>query len=538
LTGNRTFFLAALCLVIGLGLLAELRSYAAPDTGFLLDAAERVLDGSRLYVDVVEINPPLIVALNVPAVLLGRVLGVSDILVYRVGFTVALLLTLGLAARLARRVLSEETTLRRTLILLLAFALFPLAEQDFGEREHLGLALVVPYLLLATARALGRAVPRAEALGDGLLAGVAFALKPHFLILWVAVEAYLRLGRRAGSRSLLPETLGIAAFVAAYGIAVLVFTPQYLALVRLLAGPYGRFLYDPFLHVLVTGPGALFTIFALLVFVALRGQVRHPELWRVLALGALACLVAGAAQQKGLRYHLYPALALAIVLLGGAALDASEAPRALVGRIYRSAALAVLAGMVLLVAFQNAVRASGRVSDPEQPQFLTLLPLVRSHAAGEGIYVLSHHLRSAYPLVNYSGARSASRFPQLWILAAEYRDALERPGPLRYHTPAEMSPSERYLNQSALEDLRAHRPKLLLVYRPARDLARNGYRRLNYVAYFGRDQRFASVFQQYELIAETGDYQLYERLADGAARAGPPPTAEPGTRDILSGRFE
>ena len=36
------------------------------------------------------------------------------------------------------------SALRRALILLLAFALFPLAGQDFGEREHLVLALVVP----------------------------------------------------------------------------------------------------------------------------------------------------------------------------------------------------------------------------------------------------------------------------------------------------------------------------------------------------------------------------------------------------------
>ena len=83
LLGRRGVFLAALCSLIGLGLLAELRTYARPDTGFLLDAAARVLDGSRLYVDVVEINPPLIVALNIPAVLVGRLLGISDILVYR-----------------------------------------------------------------------------------------------------------------------------------------------------------------------------------------------------------------------------------------------------------------------------------------------------------------------------------------------------------------------------------------------------------------------------------------------------------------------
>ena len=49
-------------------MLAELRSYAQPDIAFLLDAGGRVLDGARLYVDVVEINPPLVIVLNAAAV--------------------------------------------------------------------------------------------------------------------------------------------------------------------------------------------------------------------------------------------------------------------------------------------------------------------------------------------------------------------------------------------------------------------------------------------------------------------------------------
>jgi hypothetical protein len=51
-------------LVLLLALLAEFRSLIRPDTGFLLDAAGRVLDGAVIYRDVVEINPPLIVWLD------------------------------------------------------------------------------------------------------------------------------------------------------------------------------------------------------------------------------------------------------------------------------------------------------------------------------------------------------------------------------------------------------------------------------------------------------------------------------------------
>jgi hypothetical protein len=73
---RRSVFVVVLAFLLGFSLAAEFTSYARPDTGFLLDAAARVLDGARLYVDVVEINPPLIIALNMVAVLFARLLDI------------------------------------------------------------------------------------------------------------------------------------------------------------------------------------------------------------------------------------------------------------------------------------------------------------------------------------------------------------------------------------------------------------------------------------------------------------------------------
>jgi hypothetical protein len=445
-----------------------------------------------------------------------------------------LLAALLLSAWLLRRLIPDAIVLRRAFLLLLAFVLFPLAGQDFGEREQLVLALLVPYLLLATARSLGRDVAPAHASAVGILAGLAFALKPHFLILWVMVEGYLRIGRGAmAAKALLPETFAIAGVLAAYGVAVVTLAPQYLELVRLLAGPYSRFLHDPFFHVLVAGPGAVLAIFALLAFAALRPHARHRELWQTIALGTAACLVAGAAQQKGLRYHLYPSFALGTVLLGLIAWDTVRPLRNNVRLAYRWLVVSVLAATVIVVCVQNAAVAAGSGRDSDRDQFEDLVRLLRARAVGGSVYVMSYHIRSAYPLINYSGVRSASRFPHLWILAAEYLDELRSSEPLGYHEPAEMSPSERYLNQAVLDDLRERRPRLLVVFRHARDLPVNGLRRLDYIAYFARDPRIARMLGDYQLTAELGNYLVYERLRPGLARSGPPPMVTPGTQDVI-----
>lgn len=535
-SARRSGFLAALALLVGLGLLAQFRNYAGPDTGFLLDEAARALDGGRLYVDLVDMNPPLTVVLNMGAVLSARLLGIPDILAYRLGCVALLLAVLLLARWLLGRLWPNEVVLRRTIMLLLAFALFPLARQDFGEREHLVLALVTPYLLLAVARATGRMVPPAVAVMIGLLAASAFAIKPHFVLLWLAVEGYLRLTRRIGRWTLPPETVAITGTLVLYGIAITVWAPGYLRLVRLLAGPYGAFLYVPFWELLVRGPGALITVFALLACVALRRHVGHPELLSVFGFGALACLVAGAAQQKGFSYHFYPALGLATVVLGVIAWDRGGPPRIWLARLYRVIAVGLLGTVVVVSCVRNAASIIRPARDSEQEQMERLLPVVRARANGNSVYVMSYNISSAYPLINYAGSRSASRFAQLWILPAAYMDQLKSSRPLRYRAPGEMSPSERYLNQAVLEDLRDRRPRLLVILQHARDLPANGFRRLDYVGYFGRDPRIASMFRQYQLVADLGDFTVYERIAEGAARSAPSPAVRPGTRDIVPAR--
>jgi hypothetical protein len=530
---HRGIFLAAVGLLITLGIAAELRCYPGADTGFLLDEAARVLGGARLYAELVEMNPPLIVAINMAAVVCARILGISEILAYRLGCIAALLATLALTAWVLRRLLPDELVLRRGITLLLVFVLFNLPGQDFGEREHLLLMLTLPYLFLVAARAAGREVATTQALLLGLLAAAGLSLKPHFVLLWLAIEGYLRLTRRLAPRALTPETAAIAVFFGLYGTGMLVWAPEYLGLVRLLAGPYTRFLYDPFWHLLLTGRGALLTLFALLTFFALRRDARHRELLDVFALGALVSLVAGAAQQKELRYHFYPSFALAIVLLGMVVRDTGGAPREWVRSVYRIMTVSILATAVVVVSAQNLASAMGLIRGVEQVQLERVLPVLRPLAAGQSVYVMSYHIGSAYPLINYSGARSASRFPQLWIFPASYMDQLAGRAPLRYHAPDEMSPSERYLNQAVFEDLRDQRPKVLVVLQHARDLPINGFRRLDYVAYFRRDQRIAALLDRYQFRADLGDFLVYERIPEAQARAESPPTVQPATRDIV-----
>jgi hypothetical protein len=67
---------AALAAVLGAATLrAALQTNS--DVAWLLTVGEKVLDGQRLYVDVIETNPPASVLVYVPAIALGRLLGIA-----------------------------------------------------------------------------------------------------------------------------------------------------------------------------------------------------------------------------------------------------------------------------------------------------------------------------------------------------------------------------------------------------------------------------------------------------------------------------
>lgn len=536
IASGRIRFVLCLLVIVTLGSAAEFVSFARPDMAFLLYAAGRVLDGARLYVEVVEINPPLIIALNLPAVALARALGVSDIAVLRLLLSMTLLGSLAFTAWALRLALAPDRTRLRLLVLLIAFALFLAPGGDFGEREHLLVALALPYVLLAVSRANGRPAATGPAFAAGLLAGMGLALKPHFLLVWVVIEGYAAWRLRASRPS--HEALGAVAFLAVYVAGVAFFTPEYFRMVVLLGPAYAGFGHDPFLHVVVTAPGTTECYLAALTCLALYRRARHPTLWVIVLLGLAASFVAGAAQQKGWPYHFYPPRVFALLLLGLAVMDVQRPMSRSVQRIYAAVAFGVLGTSLIWALAMGVARVThrDRVRENERAQLDQLVAAVRRHVPPTGsLFIFSYTIGSSFPLVNYSGVQWASRFPHLWIIEAVYHDRLHDKGALRFHARDAMGPAERYLNDAVYEDLIRHRPDVLMVLEHARDLPENAVRRLDYVGYFARDPRIAAQLREYRFAEEVGQYRRYRLYVRGGAsdRSRPPPISKPGTHDVL-----
>src|SRR5450631_4194414 len=97
---------------------------------------------------------------------------------------------------------------------------------EFGQREHLLTAAVLPYLVLFARELDGEPEPKATAAFAGILAGLGCALKPTFAIAFVLMEV---VGAIRGRRPLRMASLSAAAAVAVYGVGVIVFCPEFMA---------------------------------------------------------------------------------------------------------------------------------------------------------------------------------------------------------------------------------------------------------------------------------------------------------------------
>ena len=151
----------------------QMRWGVIPDTSWAITMSEKVLAGSRLYVDLFEVNPPFTPWLFMPAVALAHALGISPEAVIHIYAYAICLLGLGFAVRIASLASFAEPHP------VLDVAAVPgtvdhSSGNAFSEREHLGIALFLPLLVLMAWRA-APTEGRTPSLPIAVLAGLSAA---------------------------------------------------------------------------------------------------------------------------------------------------------------------------------------------------------------------------------------------------------------------------------------------------------------------------------------------------------------------------
>lgn len=311
------------------------------DVSWLVTVAEKVVDGARLYVDVFELNPPMSVWMYIPAVVAGRALQIAP---ERALDLLLLALSAGVAVwtlRLAPQAILPAGA-RRDAAAPAIFAVLTIAPAtSFGQREHVALILLLPWLALTLRRAHALPTPFAPAVLAGLCGGLMMTIKPHFALALFLASLAATLHARNWRAMVTIENVVAGLAVVAYSAILYFAFPTYrtqsapiVALYLAVRTPLREMLFGAF------------PVFALELFAAAglivwtrRRSATTP--WIIAPAGAIAgLLLAAIVQGKGWPYHFFPALGLLVLLLGALAADRSQdRTRSLLWGIFAAAVL-------------------------------------------------------------------------------------------------------------------------------------------------------------------------------------------------------
>jgi hypothetical protein len=475
-------------------------SHISHDVAWYLYAAGRVLDGAVLYVDVVEVNPPLGIWLALPFAALHGLTGISAIALFEAGVFFLTAVSLALVARFLSAASAVSAGARHLFLVAVAALMLFLPAFDFGQREHLLILLVTPWVLLRWNRLMGKPVSPGLAVVVGLMAAMGLWQKPHCLLAAAAIEAAILWRTRSLRATLAPENLAAVVFSVAYVAAVLLITPQFFDRILGLATAA----YVPFfrLGLGVVAPRA--AILLVLAAAALAGRrFVTPDLKAlhgVLLAGGSALLFAFVIQ-AGFRYQMLPAffmLALAAVIglvpfcTGEAAAVGMRERLTAVGCAAMVAALAIGASAIQLAPYRGAI--FGRAIAAEA-------------SAARSIFIASTHVYHPFPMVEERGLTWASRFPHQW-LAPYVATKLDATG----------GPTDaigRYALTATVHDFIRFRPDVVFVD-DGGDMAYFTGPPLDYIRFWQHDPRFAPFWRQYEERGVTDGFAVYVRRAPSA----------------------
>src|SRR6201996_1794373 len=394
-------------------LFVALRSPLKDDIAWLLYVARRWLNGRELYIDLVEVNPPLIIWISAVPLQLARWLDADPQFVVMPVFVAAVLACSSWAGWLLRmrgglfaRVLPVCAAVGTTLLIVPA--------ADLGQREHLLVAAFLPYLVLFTRSLEGKRTHLLVSLAAGLLAGLGCALKPRYAGVFVALECV------ALTRGLRPwRAMPSAAFVAlaGYAASVALLCPAYLQR----AVPMALALYGAtdvsFLKLLSVSKLLLAgQLIAVVLLWLRRRSLADYDLMLTLVVFAASCTAVCFVDGKDWYYHRVPATVATVLAL--ILWTASELAQTRSRMRLPLLAGGVAVAMFCVSSFQRFAPEAAQAMEPRKTAVDRLEAILRAEHARTYI-AFSEWIALGFPVVNETGVTWASRFDSMWALKGE-----------------------------------------------------------------------------------------------------------------------
>jgi hypothetical protein len=482
------------------------------DVSWDMRIANRMLAGGTYVKDFFDTNPPLILFLYMPAVLLSKILPITIMTALRAYVFALATLALVFCYQLASKIFSLQDYVLKIIFLLtiaIFFLIMPIME--LGEREHLMMMFTMPYFLLVTRRLEGQNINRYYALAIGLFAALGFAIKPYFVIAFALTELYYLVNTRRFFSWVRPESLAIILFLIFYLIAIFVFYPTYIATIV----PLGMMFYysgfsDTWTRILLEAP-VLFCGLAVLLYTLQRKASPHQALSSILLMATLGFLLSYLVQRTSWRYHYLPAFFTAALLMIVLLADLLSVKYK---KVFSYAVIYLFASWMLTFP-ANYIRDICEYGNMYKTSFNSLINYLQVNAANKSVFFISASPNEFFPAVDYVNVIYNSRFQHLFWIPGVLKQTLQiKDGKL----PAYKIKGEQAFVNMITQDISKIQPDLIFVdVKDIKPFFQMLY--LDYLQYLSHDQQFQTLWKNYRYqttieatvydLGDTNKWQLY-----------------------------
>jgi hypothetical protein len=473
--------------VVG-AILLRVRALENADVSWLLTLAEKLLDGSRDYI---EVNPPGAIFAYIPAVWLARTFGISPESASDVVVFLLAAISLGLASLILG---PRHVDLRgRPVVTAGAVAtLLVLPIYTFGEREHLCVLLILPWAAAIVARIEGRIANKSLLVSAGLACALCVMVKPHFILVVGVLSCALAWRMRTAWALFTLENCIAASLLALYGAILWTEFPEFLSqTMPLVTAVYVPNRLD--IPSMLLDSGSILWM-CIIAMIAVAGAFRRCDvLTGVLLTMSAVSYFSFLLQGKGWPYQSYPAISFAFLAL---VIQLDRVEESVPSRGLGIAALNLL--------FAIAIFCAGlvwfNVQYPRHTQ--AIVETIEKIAPRPTIAMIGGDMSVGFPITRLVQGTWAQRAVSRWMAANAYRIRTELS--VAPDVAAAMARYETLDRSMLRDDIVSKRPDILLV-------EADPTQSFDWLVWARADPQLAAALDDYDLVKQIDDVQIWRR---------------------------
>lgn len=507
------YFLIPSCFVFLFAYLLQNHIYVSNDVSYLVYVTEQLLAGGTYAHDFFETNPPMILYLYLPICITAHFFHVNILTVTQYYVFILASISTIVAFYLLKKILRNED--RQLSLYSLSFAiacvllLFP--ANQFGQREHLFMIFMLPYLFTSLLAFQDRKIKPLIAFFIGILAGFGFAMKPFFLIPLLFVETYYILTKKSIWFFFRSETIAICGILILYLASIFILQPSYIfTMLPIIMDLYFESAKEPWFEILTTST-LYYCATAIVAYFIFQIDERDQPLMRVLLLSMIGMMIAAIIPRTPWYYHMLPAYGFACLIWTYYLIRLSSFSLAN-GKSTINKILILPLGLILfsmpisdtISLYQFYMYNKSRGPKHRLIQYVSSLP---KH---DTVSCFSFNTTDdCFPLVYYTHSKYGGRFPFFWWLRAILR--FEH-FPKQDKLPETFAKEKEYVFAETIKDLDHYKNDVIIINIDNIGLLFD--KRFDFIKYFSQDERFRKTWGNYQYLTTIAQYQVYQRVTE------------------------